>query len=123
MVAFLGKRRASCRTSVTRQFPEHWRYRLAIGLTTAIVAQQAEARVTIYAGALPPFVRSAKASGSWTPSSRIAQKDGVTSEFATRWEAMARYSFSSYQNLQGLPGNPIEWDTFYGMKSRDPAPV
>ncbi|OAG73770.1 FAD dependent oxidoreductase [Gluconobacter japonicus] len=94
----------------------------AIGLTTAIVAQQAGAQVTIYAEALPPFVRSARASGSWTPSSRIAQKDAMTPEFATRWETMARYSFSCYQNLQGLPGNPIEWDTFYGMKSRDPAP-
>ncbi|MFT9449350.1 FAD-dependent oxidoreductase [Gluconobacter japonicus] len=95
----------------------------AIGLTTAIVAQQAGAEVTIYAESLPPFVRSARASGSWTPSSRIAQKDTMTPEFVNRWEAMARYSFSCYQNLQGLPGNPIEWDTFYGMKSREPDPL
>ncbi|GFE97454.1 MULTISPECIES: FAD-dependent oxidoreductase [unclassified Gluconobacter] len=93
----------------------------AIGLTTAIVAQQAGAQVTIYAEALPPFVRSARASGSWTPSSRIAQKDAVTPEFAARWESMARHSFSCYQGLQGLPGNPVEWDTFYGMRSREPS--
>lgn len=93
----------------------------AIGLTTAIVAQQAGAQVTIYAEALPPFVRSARASGSWTPSSRIARKDAVTPEFATRWESMARYSFSCYQNLQGLPGHPVEWDTFYGLHSREPS--
>lgn len=93
----------------------------AIGLTTAIVAQQAGAQVTIYTEALPPFVRSSRASGSWTPSSRIARADAVTPEFAARWETMARYSFSCYQSLQGLPGNPVEWDTFYGLHSREPA--
>lgn len=94
----------------------------AIGLTTAILAQQAGAQVTIYAESLPPFVRSARASGSWTPSSRIAQTSAMTPEFEARWEKMARFTFSCYQNLQGLPGNPIEWDNFYGLTSRTPQP-
>ncbi|MCJ8354232.1 FAD-dependent oxidoreductase [Novacetimonas hansenii] len=95
----------------------------AIGLTTAIVAQQAGAQVTIYAREMPPFVRSARASGSWTPASRIAKTSDLTPEFTARWERMARYSFSCYQNLQGLPGNPVEWDTFYGLQARARRPV
>src|SRR5690242_932065 len=44
----------------------------AIGLTSAIVAQRAGAKVTIYARERPPEVRSCRATGSWTPDSRVA---------------------------------------------------
>jgi len=94
----------------------------AIGLTTAIAAQQAGAKVTIYAEAAMPMVRSARASGSWTPSSRIAKTDTMSSEFSARWDVMARTSFARYQTLLGLPGNPIEWDTMYGLHATHPTP-
>jgi glycine/D-amino acid oxidase-like deaminating enzyme len=41
----------------------------ALGLTAAITAQRAGLRVTIYAKERPPYVRSARATGSWTPDS------------------------------------------------------
>src|SRR5579871_6645120 len=44
----------------------------ALGLTSAILAQRAGARVTIYAAEQLPRTRSARASGAWTPDSRIA---------------------------------------------------
>ena len=39
----------------------------ALGLTSAILLQRAGAKVTIYAKERPPDVRSARATGSWTP--------------------------------------------------------
>ena len=47
----------------------------AIGLTTAILAQEAGAKVTIYAKDLLPDTRSARATGSFTPDSRTALTD------------------------------------------------
>jgi D-amino-acid oxidase len=44
----------------------------ALGMTSAILLQQAGAQVTIYAKERPPDVRSSRATGSWTPDSRIA---------------------------------------------------
>lgn len=61
----------------------------ALGLASALLAQRAGARVTIYAKERPPEVRSSRATGSWTPDSRIALV-GAGAEFAGRWEAMAR---------------------------------
>jgi D-amino-acid oxidase len=43
----------------------------ALGLTSAILLQRSGAKVTIYAKERPPEVRSARATGSWTPDSRI----------------------------------------------------
>src|SRR5690625_1024864 len=43
----------------------------AIGLTTAVVAQQAGLTVTIYTKERPPYVASHRATGSFTPDSRI----------------------------------------------------
>ena len=39
----------------------------AMGLTSAITAQRAGLRVTIYAKERPPFVRSSRATGVWSP--------------------------------------------------------
>lgn len=91
----------------------------AIGLTTALVAQQAGLAVTIYASERPPHVRSHFATGSWTPDSRICTSEFAPA-FAERWEAMARYSFRRYQALLGLAGDPIEWRDMYGLSDRPP---
>lgn len=87
----------------------------ALGLTAAITAQRAGLRVTIYAKERPPYVRSARATGSWTPDSRIALTSVASSEFAAQWEAMARTSFSMYQSYLGMPGTPIEWTDRYAL--------
>jgi D-amino-acid oxidase len=85
----------------------------ALGLTAAITAQRAGLKVTIYAKERPPFVRSARATGSWTPDSRIALASEAAPEFAAIWEKMARTSFAMYQSYLGMPGTPIEWTDRY----------
>jgi D-amino-acid oxidase len=86
----------------------------ALGLTAAILAQRAGARVTIYARDLISDTRSARATGSFTPDSRIALTDKVAPGFPTLWEKMARISFHTYRGYLGLPGSPVEFtDRYY----------
>jgi D-amino-acid oxidase len=80
----------------------------ALGLTSAILLQRAGARVTIYAKERPPEVRSSRATGSWTPDSRIALSNCVSPDFPALWEKMARKSFQMYGSYLGLAGNPVE---------------
>lgn len=86
----------------------------ALGLTSAIVAQRAGLSVRIYAKALPPDVYSMRASGLWTPDSRICDAEHAAA-FADRWETMTRTSFGKYQSMLGLPGNPIQWIDGYAL--------
>jgi len=72
----------------------------AVGLTTAIVAQQAGLDVIIYAKQRPPYVRSSFATGVWSPESRICTQE-YAAEFAGRWESMTRYSRRKYQVCWG----------------------
>src|ERR1700736_2223815 len=60
----------------------------ALGLTSAILLQRAGAKVTIYAKERPPDVRSVRATGSWTPDSRVALTSDVNAEFPALWEKM-----------------------------------
>ena len=85
----------------------------ALGLTSARLAQQAGAKVTIYARDLLPQARSSRATGSWTPDSRIALADAVAPGFPALWEEMARTSFKTYRSYLGLPGAPVEWIDYY----------
>lgn len=87
----------------------------ALGLTSALVAQEAGAQVTIYAKDRLPNTRSVRATGSWTPDSRIALEDAVAPGFAALWEEMARTSFKTYRRYLGLPGVPIEWVDQYTL--------
>ncbi len=64
-----------------------------LGLTSALLAQSAGAHVTIYSRELVPEMPSLRASGSFTPDSRIALTDAVDSGFPELWEQMARASF------------------------------
>ena len=91
----------------------------ALGLTAAVTAQRAGAQVTVYAKERFPFVRSARATGVWTPDSRIAMKSAAAPDFGDRWEAMARRSWAMHQAYVGLPGNPVEWiDQYYTHTGR-----
>ncbi|NWK97780.1 D-amino-acid oxidase [Sphingobium lactosutens] len=85
----------------------------ALGITAALTAQRAGANVTIYAKEQFPHVRSARATGTWSPDSRVAMEKAVDPGFADRWEAMARSSFATYQSYLGLPGDPVEWTDRY----------
>ena len=81
----------------------------AIGLTTALTLQRAGAKVTIYAKERTPYTRSARATGTWSPDSRIADEGKVDAAFPALWEKMARASYAEYQTLLGLPGEPVSW--------------
>ncbi len=86
-----------------------------IGLTSAIVAQRAGLDVTIYARDLLPRTRSFRASGSYTPSSRIALAGPAGADFPYLWEQMARQSWRTFRTMLGLPGNPVEFGDSYAV--------
>ena len=94
----------------------------ALGLTSALLAQEAGAKVTIYAKDLLPEVRSSRATGSWTPDSRICLTKVAGPAFADRWEEMARLSFKRYRRYLGLPGTPVEWSDRYILSDDPPGP-
>jgi D-amino-acid oxidase len=92
----------------------------ALGLTSATLLQRAGAKVTIYTKERPPEVRSSRATGSWTPDSRIALTASVAPGFAALWEEMARSSFAMYQSYLGMAGNPVEWTDRYSLSDDPP---
>lgn len=85
----------------------------ALGLTSALVLRRAGARVTIYAKERLPQTRSARATGTWSPDSRIAAADSVAPTFPVQWEEMARTSYATYQSYIGLPGEPVAMSERY----------
>lgn len=87
----------------------------AIGITTALTLQRAGAKVTIYAKDRLPQARSARATGTWSPDSRIADANAVAPTFPALWEAMARTSFAAHQSYVGLPGDPVVWSDRYTL--------
>src|SRR5262249_7184334 len=90
----------------------------ALGLTSAILLQRAGARGTICAKERPPEVRSARATGTWSPDSRIALANSVSADFPALWEKMCRYSFHTYESYLGMAGNPVEWTDRYVLSDR-----
>ena len=93
----------------------------ALGLTSAILAQRAGAKtVTVYAKDLPSETRSANATGSWTPFSRVALRSVATPAFADQWEQMTRASWAFYQNYLGVSGTPIEFTDRYYLSDDQP---
>src|SRR5262249_52888735 len=94
----------------------------ALGLTSAILAQRAGARVTIYAREQLPLTRSARATGEWTPDSRIALAHVADPGFADLWEDMARTAFKAHSGYLGQPGAPVEWIDQYSVSDELPGP-
>jgi D-amino-acid oxidase len=92
----------------------------ALGLTAATVAQQAGANVTIYAKERLPDARSARATGVWSPDSRIALAGSVDTGFPALWEDMARRSFRMHQQYLGLADAPVEWTERYMLSDGRP---
>ncbi|MBW8854564.1 MAG: FAD-dependent oxidoreductase, partial [Bradyrhizobium sp.] len=87
----------------------------AIGLTTALTAQRMGLKVTIYTKARFPDVRSARATGTWSPHSRVAMDGSVNNAWITKWERMTRRTFTVHQSFLGLAGNPVEWVDRYSL--------
>ena len=92
----------------------------ALGLTSALLLQRWGAKATIYAQERAPEVRSSRATGSWTPDSRVALQGSAPAAFAAVWEQMARASFAMYQSYLGMAGNPIEWTDRYSLSDPEP---
>jgi D-amino-acid oxidase len=87
----------------------------AIGLTTALTLLRAGAKVTIYAADRTPYTRSARATGTWSPESRIADAARVDAGFPALWDRMMRASYAHWQTLVGLDGDPVLWTDRYTL--------
>ena len=93
----------------------------ALGLTAATLAQRAGCRsVTIYAKDRTSEARSFRATGSWTPDSRISLTKSSTPAFAQQWEQMARTSWHHYQRYLGTNGAPIQFTDRYALSDLPP---
>lgn len=90
----------------------------ALGLTAALQILRAGAQVTIYAAERTPYTRSARATGVWSPDSRIAAEAAVPADFAARWEAMARRSWVDHHAFVGLDGDPVRFIDQYNLQAR-----
>ncbi len=89
----------------------------AIGLTTAIAIAETGADVTVFARELPTESRSARATGVWSPSSRIGLGAAVDADFPARWEALARRSYARHLTYVGRAGDPVEFTPRFYVKS------
>lgn len=87
----------------------------AIGLTTARTLIERGVAVTIYAKEFPAETRSARATGLWSPASRIALTSAVASGFAERWQNWARTSHATHQNYVGVLSSPVEYLTQFDL--------
>ncbi|QZH74842.1 MAG: FAD-binding oxidoreductase [Erythrobacter sp.] len=86
-----------------------------IGMTTALRLGEMGAQVTLYAAEFTPDTRSARATGVWSPSSRIGLSDAMDASANARWEAWARRSWVVHQQMLGLSGDPVEFLTQYNL--------
>lgn len=87
----------------------------ALGLTAALQILRAGAPVTIYAAERTPYTRSARATGVWSPDSRIAAETAVSADFPARWEALARRSWLDHHAFVGLDGDPVKFIDQYNL--------
>ncbi len=81
----------------------------AIGLTTALVLQRRGVPTKIYAKEFPMESRSARATGTWSPDSRIAMRADASPDYPQLWESIARRSFAAHQHYVGTLGHPVEF--------------
>jgi D-amino-acid oxidase len=91
----------------------------ALGLTTATILQQAGATVTIYAKERMFEARSARATGTWSPDSRVAAEGAAAPGFPALWEEMTRISYRTFQTYLGVPGDPVQWQDRYVLLDKD----
>jgi hypothetical protein len=70
--------------------------------------------VNIYAKDLPPDVTSSKATGTWSPTFKLIEKENVTPAFVDMYQRASQFSFKMYQNLLGL-NDIVQWVPTYGV--------
>ena len=93
----------------------------ALGITSAILALRAGAKsVTVYTREMPEQTRSANATGSWTPTSRIALRSAATPAFTAQWEKMARTSWAFLQDFLPVSKNTVEFTDRYYLSDLPP---
>ena len=90
----------------------------ALGLTASLQILRAGAQVTIYAAERTPHTRSARATGVWSPDSRVAAESSVSADFPARWEAMARRSWVDHHAFVGLDGDPVRFIEQYNLRDK-----
>jgi D-amino-acid oxidase len=88
-----------------------------VGITTARMLQDNGFHATIYTKALPPLVTSSKATGTWSPASRLLEAQYLTPEFEEQWKKAAMYSFRTYQNLLGF-NDIVTWIDNYVVREK-----
>jgi len=88
-----------------------------VGITTARLLQDQGYQVTIYTKALPPLVTSSKATGTWSPASRLLETQYLTPAFEEQWKKAAMYSFRTYQNLLGF-NDIVTWIDNYVVREK-----
>jgi D-amino-acid oxidase len=93
-----------------------------IGLTTALRLIDTGSEVTLYAAELPAETRSARATGVWSPSSRVALASAIAPDFISRWESWARRSYDVHRQMVGLSGDPVEFLPSYEVVDQGPRP-
>ena len=96
-----------------------------VGITTARTLQDQGFQVVIYTKALPPLVTSSKATGTWSPASRLLEAQYLTPEFEAQWTKAAMHSFKTYQNLLGF-NDIVTWIDNYVIRENfdaDPEPL
>ncbi|MDO1560066.1 FAD-dependent oxidoreductase [Brevundimonas sp. 2R-24] len=91
----------------------------ALGLTAALTLLRSGARTTIYAAERTPFTPSARATGIWSPESRIAATDAMPPDFPERWEAMARRAWAVHRTFVGLDGDPVRFVNQYNLRAAE----
>ena len=101
-----------------------------LGLTSAILAQRAGAKVTIYARDQLPQTPSARATGAWTPDSRIALAEAAPPDFAgcgKRWRGRPSRCTGIISACPAIPWNgpistPSRRRTSHGTAAQRQAP-
>jgi hypothetical protein len=85
-----------------------------IGLTSALTAQRAGAKVTIYTREMLQRTRSVRANGVWGPGIGALASE-APANLADICEQMCRISFKTYRFYTGMAGNPIAWCDHYDL--------
>jgi len=88
-----------------------------IGLTSALKILRSGVPTTMYAAERAPFTRSVRATGVWSPDSRLAASDAIAPGFASLWEVMARQSMEDHRAFVGSPGYPVNVMDMYTLRA------
>jgi glycine/D-amino acid oxidase-like deaminating enzyme len=94
----------------------------AIGITTALTLQRVGFKVSIYAQNPPLLTRSARATGSWTPDSRIALRGAVNAQFEKEWRWLAGETFAAFRAYTLMASRPVEWVDRFVLSDNQPDP-